>query len=110
LPLARPATRSTVYRRIALATDFLHTYYAQDIDLGSIAKAAATSKYYFARLFALVHGIPPHAYLQRKRVHAALRLMQSSTLPAAEIAATVGFRDLSTLLHQLRCWAEPIPR
>jgi AraC family transcriptional regulator len=105
LPLARPATRSNVYRRIALATDFVHTHYTRDINLEAIAKVAAFSKYHFVRLFTLVHGIPPHKYLQRKRAHAAIRLLQSSTLTTAEIVAAVGLREETTLRRHLQCWA-----
>jgi AraC family transcriptional regulator len=110
LPLVRPATRSSTYRRIARATDFLHTHYAVDIDLNSIAQAAALSKYHFTRLFTLVHGIGPHAYLQRKRAHAAMRLLQSPALTTGEIAAAVGFREEVTLRRQLRCWGMEMPQ
>jgi AraC family transcriptional regulator len=109
LPLVHSTARARVYRTIASATDFLHSHYTQDIDLGSIAKAAGISKYHFARLFTLVHGIPPYGYLQRKRINAAIRLLQSSALTTREVAAAVGFREHSTFMRQLRWSGKQMP-
>jgi AraC family transcriptional regulator len=110
LALIRPATRRQVYRRIGLATDYLHTHFAQDVDLGTLAKMAYLSKYHFLRLFTLVHGITPRTYLQRKRVSVAIRLLESTRLTMSEIAASVGFADESTLVRQARRWTQFTPR
>jgi AraC family transcriptional regulator len=68
IQLARVATRREVYRRVSLATDFLHTNYAQPINLAMLAEACGLSKYHLLRLFKLVHGMTPQAFLDRKRV------------------------------------------
>lgn len=109
LALVRPAKRREVYRRIALATDFLHTQYAQQVDLGTLAKIAHLSKYHFLRLFSLVHGVTPHAYLQRKRTTVAVRLLESTRLTVNEVATRVGFAEKSTLQRQLRRWTKLTP-
>jgi len=59
IELVRPATRREAFRRIGLATDFLHANYSQDVDLGMLARMAYLSKYHFLRLFTLIHGITP---------------------------------------------------
>jgi AraC family transcriptional regulator len=110
LALIRPATRREVYRRVGLATDFLHTHYAQDVDLGTLAKMAYLSKYHFLRLFTLVHGITPRTYLQRKRISVAIRLLESTQLTMSEVAASVGFAEESTLVRQTRRWTQLTPR
>jgi AraC family transcriptional regulator len=110
LALIRPATRREVYRRIGLATDFLHTHFAQDVDLSTLARMAFLSKYHFLRLFTLVHGITPRTYLQRKRISAAVRLLESTRLTMSEIAASVGFAEESTLVRQARRWTKLTPR
>lgn len=110
LPLLRAATRREIHRRILLATDFLHANYAQDVDLAAIARVAYLSKYHFLRLFKLVHGMTPFAYLQRKRARVAWRLLQSTRLPVDEVAACVGyFAGRSTLLRQIRRWTGLTP-
>jgi len=73
IPLARSATRREAYRRISLATDFLHTNYAQPVNLAMVAEACDFSKYHLLRLFKLVHGMTPQTFLNRKRAAASLR-------------------------------------
>ena len=102
IALTRPATRRETFRRIGLATDFLHANYARDVDLGTLARIAYLSKYHFLRLFTLIHGITPRKYLQRKRVDVAVRLLESTQLPISEVTASVGFAFESTLLRQVR--------
>jgi AraC family transcriptional regulator len=110
IALIRPATRREVYRRVALATDFLHTHYAQDVDLSTLAKIAYLSKYHFLRLFTLVHGVTPRTYLQRKRIGVAVRLLESTRMTMSEVSASVGFAEESTLVRQMRRWTQLTPR
>lgn len=110
LQLLRAATRHEIHRRVHLATDFLHTNYAQAVGLGELAQVAYLSKYHFLRLFTLVHGMTPFVYLQRKRARVALRLLQSTQLPVDEVASRVGFfAGRSTLLRQIRRWTGLTP-
>lgn len=110
IALIRPATRREVYRRVSLATDFLHTHYAHDVDLSTLAKIAYLSKYHFLRLFTLVHGMTPRTYLQRKRIGVAVRLLESTRMTMGEVSASVGFAEESTLVRQMRRWTQLTPR
>jgi AraC family transcriptional regulator len=110
IALIRPATRREVYRRISLATDFLHTNYSQGVDLSTLAKMAYLSKYHFLRLFTLVHGVTPRTYLQRKRIGVAIRLLESTRMTMSEVSASVGFAEESTLVRQMRRWTKLTPR
>jgi AraC family transcriptional regulator len=109
LALIRAATRREVYRRVARATDLLHSNYANGIDLTVLAATANMSKYHFLRLFKLVHGLTPHTYLQRKRIGVAVRLLESTRLTVREVAINVGFADDSTLVRQMRRWTRRTP-
>jgi AraC family transcriptional regulator len=110
LALIRPATRREAFRRIALATDFLHTHYVEDVDLETLAGMAYLSKFHFLRLFKLIHGVTPREYLQRKRVDVAVRLLESTQLSISEVAASVGFAYESTLLRHMRRRTKLSPR
>ena len=110
LQLIRTSTRREIYRRISLATDYLHSNYRQPLDLDSLGKAACLSKYHFLRLFTRVHGITPHQYLLRKRAKTALRLLQTTPLDVCEIASCVGFAQRHALLRQMRRWTGLSPR
>jgi AraC family transcriptional regulator len=109
LQLIRAATRRDVYRRIARATDLLHSDYANGVDLTELARSASMSKYHFLRLFKLVHGLTPHTYLQRKRIAVAVRLLESTRITVREVAIRVGFADDSTLVRQMRRWTRRTP-
>ncbi len=109
LALMRAATRREVFGRVARATDLLHGNYANGVDLSELAQTACLSKYHFLRLFKLVHGMTPHTYLQRKRVAAAVRLLESTRLTVREVALNVGFADDSTLVRQMRRWTRHTP-
>jgi AraC family transcriptional regulator len=110
LELIRTSTRREIFRRISLATDYLHSNYRQPLDLESLGKAACLSKYHFLRLFTRVHGITPHQYLLRKRAKTALRLLQTTPLDVCEIASSVGFAQRHALLRQMRRWTGLSPR
>lgn len=110
LGMIRPATRREAWRRIGLATDFLNAHYAQDVDLGTLARIAYLSKYHFLRLFTRIHGTTPRKYLQRKRVNVAVRLLESTPLSISEVSASVGFAFESTLLRQVRRRTKLSPR
>ena len=90
LPVLKAATQREIYRRIALAVDLVHSSYEQDIGLAEMARAACLSKFHFLRLFTELHGITPHAYLQRKRALAAGRLLDAGQLTAARWRARSG--------------------
>ena len=83
----------------------MHASYERDIGLAEMARAACLSKFHFLRLFTELHGITPHAYLQRKRAKAAARLLESSSLGAGQVAERVGFNSRSTMARQLRRWS-----
>jgi AraC-like DNA-binding protein len=102
VPAARQATRREIVRRVALATDYIHSCYERPLTLTHIGAAAALSPHHLLRLFKLVHGCTPREYLQAKRTRMAARLIASTELTLEEIAHRVGFEDRSTLGRQLR--------
>jgi AraC family transcriptional regulator len=110
LALIRPTTRREVHRRVSLATDFLLTHYVEGVDLSTLAGMAYLSKFHFLRLFRLIHGMTPRAYLQRKRLSVALRLLATTRLSIKEVAAAVGFAYESTLQRHVRSRTQLTPR
>jgi AraC-like DNA-binding protein len=102
LEAARGATRAELHRRVMLAADFIHSNYTRPVRLDDIAGAARLSKYYLVRLFSEVHGLAPHAFLLRKRVCAARRLLAAGTLDVSEVAQATGMGTRWSLYRQLR--------
>ncbi len=84
-----------VDRRLRRSVEFMHDNFARDLPLGEIAAAAYLSDYHFARLFKRITGVTPHAYLAELRMEQARRLLATSDLGVAEIAARVGYQSAS---------------
>jgi AraC-like DNA-binding protein len=107
----RATTRREIYRRIGLATDFIHGNFHEPLTIDDLAEAAHLSKYHFIRLFESIHGVTPFTYLQTKRAHAARRLLQGTSLSREEVVLQTGFGHRSTMFRQLRrVAAEPAKR
>jgi AraC-like DNA-binding protein len=98
----RPAVRKELERRLGRAVNFMNTHYSSPLGLDEIAGAARLSPHHFLRAFKAAHGLTPSAYLNRKRVRAARRLMQDSTWSLTRIACHVGFGSRTTLYRQLK--------
>jgi AraC-like DNA-binding protein len=65
------------------------------ISLQQVAAEFGLSVSYFSRAFRISTGLPPHQWLLRQRVKAAMQLMTVRDLPLSEIAIVVGFANQS---------------
>jgi AraC family transcriptional regulator len=110
IPVRRAATRREIFRRISLATDFIHSNYDKPLMLGDMARAAYLSRHHFLRLFKHVHDVTPHEYLQRKRTSVAARLLRGSGMAVEEVVKQVGFDSRSTLFRAMRRFHGITPR
>lgn len=92
----KPSTRNELARRVSWAQEFLLECYRQpELSIGDVANAACLSPYHLIRTFRAVTGQPPMAYLRAVRMAAAARLLRRRSIPVAELAILVGFRDRS---------------
>jgi AraC-like DNA-binding protein len=90
LAAARPAKRAELAKRLQWASDFMHAHLGDEISLADIAAAASLSRFHFLRLFQIVHGCTPVAYLRELRTQRALALLESTNLRSVEVAKRVG--------------------
>jgi AraC family transcriptional regulator len=95
------ATREQLLRRILLAADFIASRHDEPISLDEMARAASLSRFHFVRLFSLVHGETPHAFLRRKRTAVARRHLAVGSA-CSEAASRAGFGSRSSLFRNLR--------
>ena len=89
-------TNQTDNRAIAIAQDYIQSYYADDMSLDDIASEAGFSPYYLSRTFKQIVGLPPHKYLIQIRINRAKTLLTAG-MPIADVALEVGFADQSHL-------------
>ena len=97
----KPATREQLLRRLLLAADFIASRHDEPISLDEMARAASLSRFHFVRLFSLVHGETPHAFLRRKRTAVARRHLAVGGA-CSEAASRAGFGSRSSLFRNLR--------
>jgi len=97
----KAATREQLLRRLLLAADFIASRHDEPISLDEMARAASLSRFHFVRLFNLVHGETPHAYLRRKRTAVARRHLAVGSA-CSEAASRAGFGSRSSLFRNLR--------
>jgi AraC family transcriptional regulator len=68
-------------------------------DLSSVVQM---SEAHFSRLFKVAFGESPHAFILRRRLELAARLMRESAAPLSDIALQCGFTDQAHLCKQFR--------
>jgi transcriptional regulator GlxA family with amidase domain len=64
-----------------------------NITTSALAKACKLSRGHFTRSFKQTVGIPPHRWLQERRVEKAKQLLAQGHCPLAEVAVLCGFSD-----------------
>jgi AraC family transcriptional regulator len=110
LPLARPATRVEVYRRLCLARDYIESCYDEPCGLKQLARVACLSQHHFLRLFKAAFRVTPHQYLTEVRLRHALRLVEEQRCSITDVCYSVGFENASsfTRLFKRRFGAPPL--
>jgi transcriptional regulator GlxA family with amidase domain len=81
--------------RVRRARDFMDAHLGEPIRLGVLARHAGVSVPHLARLFRRNAGRPPHETLRLMRLAKAAELLSSLDLAIKEIAAAVGYADVS---------------
>ncbi|HEY6211056.1 MAG TPA: AraC family transcriptional regulator [Vicinamibacterales bacterium] len=87
--------------RIDAARRRLDDDFASDHSLTELARDAGMSAFHFARIFRELAGTPPHRYLMRRRLDAAvIRLRDGESV--TQTCYAVGFRSLSHFINVFR--------
>jgi AraC-like DNA-binding protein len=94
-------TRDALFRRLLLSADYIHANFAEPLKVDRLAAVSNLSPYHFARLCGRVMGETPHAFVVRKRIAVARRLLAAG-LGRGEAAERAGFGSRTTLFRHLR--------
>lgn len=90
-----PRVRARDERRVTRVVRQLEQDYASEHTLASLARTAGLARHSFLRMFRAVTGITPWQYLLSLRLAAAAQRLLHSEQSVTDIAADVGFGDLS---------------
>jgi AraC family transcriptional regulator len=85
-----------------VVVEVLHDRLAVGVSLAELAATVGRSPSQFARAFKLRTGLPPHRYLMRLRLEHAQRLLRTSALSLAQVAAESGFAHQEHLTRVMR--------
>ena len=103
MALPQPKAVSASAKRMQLFLDYIKEHYAQDVTLEQLAQSANVSKAECLRCFHQTMDMTPYKYLMEYRLSQAAELLKKTDKPVGEIAASVGFRQVS---HFGKCFRE----
>lgn len=83
------------HKQLQRVTAYIRDYASQDLTLEVLAQQTGFSPSHFARLFRQTTGETPHQVVRRERLMLAQRLLASTNLPLAQVAAESGFGNQS---------------
>ena len=84
------------------AQDLVHLKVGQGITLAAIAAAAQLERRTLLRRFTDATGMTPVAYSRAVRIARARELLEAGTMPLEEVAASLGYVDLSSFSRAFR--------
>lgn len=96
LNVVKRSTRIELYRRLALAKDWIDTNYFLPVTLEQMANVAALNSQHFLRMFKECFGLTPHQYLTNIRLDHSQKMLMNTNEPIAVVCNNVGFESLSS--------------
>lgn len=89
-------------RAILPVQEWLEEHYAEPLTVTALASRASLGERTFLRRFRAATGETPVGYLQRLRMEAARRLLESTTMNVEEITVAVGYADSASFRRLFR--------
>jgi AraC-like DNA-binding protein len=82
--------------------EYIDNNFGRKLVVSELSELVSCSDAHFARAFKRTFGMPPHAYLTRRRLEQACHLMRVSDASLTDIALSCGFTDQSHLCRIFR--------
>jgi AraC family transcriptional regulator len=99
---ASATTRAELHHRVLKGRAVLDDTVADAFDLDAIAAEACLSPHHFHRTFSAALGEAPYAYVARRRIERARRLLEESDMPVAEVCVAVGYESVASFTTRFR--------
>ena len=88
--------------RMRRVIDYMREEMAHNPGLTELAAVCGLSPTHFARMFRATTGVSPHRYLLSLRMEQARNLLETTTLPIAQVALACGFEQPSSFATAFR--------
>jgi len=102
-----PGSSSRVERAVLDAVEFIEANHTRQIRMAELAAHVHLSEGHLSRHFTRRMGMSPIEFMHRLRAEQACRLLQSTALPVANIAADVGYDEVA---YFSRCFRKQVGR
>nr|WP_294971684.1 helix-turn-helix domain-containing protein [uncultured Pseudomonas sp.] len=90
-----PGHRNHCDETVLRVQDWIESHHAQPLTIARMAHQAGVSERTFKRRFSEATRLPPNLYLQQVRIDKAKKLLLATPLAVREIAAEVGYENVS---------------
>jgi AraC family transcriptional regulator len=96
IPVIKQATREEIQKRLHNATDYIYSFYNQNISLDDLAAASCLSKFHFLRLFKTVYQQTPYQFITAVKIEKAKSMLKDNSDDVSRIAKSLGFDNSSS--------------
>ncbi|MBC5773579.1 helix-turn-helix transcriptional regulator [Pontibacter sp. KCTC 32443] len=110
IPQTKQSTKTELHKRISLATDFILSDPAQQINLEDLASIACMSKFHFLRTFTSIYLTTPHQFILGQKLQRARRLLCKTRATVGEVALWCGFEELSVFSRTFKKYTGYTPQ
>ena len=90
-------THNDYTQRINKVAEYINHHLDEPIELKTLADIAHLSHFHFCRIFKVLKGESPIAFIARLRIETAAQLLRYSTLPIEQIAFNIGYETPASL-------------
>ena len=99
---AKHEMKLPLMQTVSRAVNAIRRDYAKNVSLTAVVESCGLTLRNLQRRFQTAFGISPQEFLIKTRVLAAMRLLNETSLTAAEIASSSGFVDASSFAEQFK--------
>lgn len=96
IPAIKASTREEILKRLCHATDYIQSFYDQDLSVEELAKVSCLSRFHFLRLFKKAFQKTPYQFIIEVRIQKAKELLVHPDLSIHHIANRLGFENPSS--------------
>ena len=90
-----PSPQNSSADAISRARSFIDQHFGERLTLDELSRATSLSRYYLCRAFKKAHGVTVGAYLTRRRIEEAQRLLADRTMLVKQVAFVAGFQSVA---------------
>jgi AraC family transcriptional regulator len=101
-PVAGRIRQGLLAWQVRKVREFVDDRISSRLLVSDLSSVVQMSEAHFSRLFKLALGESPHAFILRRRLELAGRLMMETAAPLSDIALQCGFTDQAHLCKQFR--------